>query len=119
MNTRELVQKWFDVWTSGDFENIPVTDDFTHISPYGTIKGKSAYLDLVRANQDKFLGHEFIIHDEIYENEKACIWYTAFKGDFQLQVSEWHYVEDGFIQKIVAHYNIEGEISPDRQLKNL
>ena len=116
MKIRELVQSWFDKWESGDFPNLPIAEDFQHTSPYGVISGKDAYLDLVKANLDKFLGHQFMIHDQIFEDHRACIRYTALKEDFRLEVSEWHYEKNGLIQEIVAYYNIEGEISEARKL---
>lgn len=116
MNSKETVKSWFDKWATGDFLNLPIANTFKHTSPYGTIDGKEAYLDLVKANKDKFLGHHFEIHDEFYGEDKACIRYTAIKVDFKLEVSEWHYLKGGLIEEIVAYYNIEGEISKERQL---
>ena len=71
---------------------------------------------LIEANKDKFLGHRFEFHDEIYNREKACVRYSAIKDNFNLEVSEWYYSKDGLIDKIIAYYNIEGEISNDRKL---
>ncbi len=119
MEAKALVEKWFSKWENGDFLDLPITNDFSHTSPYGTIKGKEEYIGLVEANKDKFLGHRFEIHDEIYYKNKACIRYTAFKKDFTLEVSEWHYTSEGLIKKIIAYYNIKGEISDDRKLKNI
>lgn len=119
MTTQLIVKKWFAIWEEGNFEDIPICTNFSHTSPYGTINGKKDYLDLVNANRDKFLGHRFEIHDELYGDNKACIMYTAIQGDFRLEVSEWHYIERDCIKKIIAHYNIEGEISEERKLKNL
>lgn len=116
MEIRALVDSWFQKWESGDFQNLPIAEDFQHTSPYGIISGKGPYLELVAANLDKFLGHKFIIHDQIYEGNRGCIRYTALKDDFRLEVSEWHYERNGLIQEIVAHYNIEGEISEARKL---
>lgn len=118
MTAEELVKNWFDAWEKGDFHQLPISDSFTHTSPYGIIKGKAAYVELVAANQDKFLGHRFEIHDELYSSNHGCVRYTAVQGDFRLEVSEWHYVKDGFIQEIVAYYNIPGEIREDRKLKD-
>jgi hypothetical protein len=56
---KDLIHEWFDKWEQGDFLNIPVSDDFTHTSPFGEITGKDAYLKLVEKNQDKFLGYHF------------------------------------------------------------
>lgn len=109
MTTKQIVRDWFEKWENGNFQELPLIKHFKHTSPYGTIKGKKEYLDLVQANQDKFLGHRFIIHDAIYENEKACIRYTAAQGDFNLEVSEWHFIEGNLIAEIIAYYNIEEE----------
>ena len=117
MNPLELVQNWFDCWTSGDFHQLPITDDFRHTSPYGTIKGKEAYIKLVEANREKFLGHQFNIHDTMADTDKACVRYTAVKGDFRLEVTEWHYTKHGAIHEIIAYYNIEGEIKEERKLE--
>lgn len=116
MTTEQLVNKWFDCWEHGDFENIPVSDNFSHISPYGIIKTKKSYLALVRLNKDQFLGHDFIIHDILADGDKACVRYTAVKGNFKLDVSEWHYCNENLIEKIVAYYHI-GDIRADKKLK--
>lgn len=115
MNFKNVTHDWFDKWKKGDFLHLPITEDFIHISPFGTITGKEAYLQLVIDNKDKFLGYDFIIHDEIYDEHKACIQYTAIQGDFKLEVSEWHYFKNQLIHKVIAHYHI-GEIREDRKL---
>lgn len=119
MTAKALVHEWFNKCELGDFLNLPITEDFTHTSPYGTIEGRIAYIKLVEANKDKFLGHRFNIHDILWEDNKACVRYTAIKDDFRLEVSEWFYIKNDLISKIVAHYNIEGDISDERKLQNL
>lgn len=116
MNAEILVRKWFVCWEKGDFEQLPITNNFIHTSPYGTIEGKSTYLEIVKANRDKFLGHRFTLHDAFYGADKACVRYSAIKEEFRLEVSEWHYIQNGMIHKIIAYYNIEGEISEERKL---
>jgi len=116
MNIKNLVKTWFSKWEEGDFHHLPVSDNFKHTSPFGTIDGKKAYLDLVEKNKDKFLGHVFKLHDAIYEKDRACVRYTASQGDdFSLDVSEWYYVKNGLIEEIIAYYHI-GEIREERQL---
>jgi hypothetical protein len=115
----QLVQSWFDKWTTGDFKDLPISNHFKHTSPYGTIDGKEVYEKLIADNVDQFLGHTFEIHDAFYGEENACVRYTAIKENFRLDVSEWYYCSKGKIDHIIAHYNIEGEISEDRKLKNL
>lgn len=118
MNSKYLVKKWFEVWENGDFLNLPISNNFVHTSPFGTIESKKSYLDLVESNKDKFLGYSFEIHDIIYEPEKACVRYTARQGkDFSLDVSEWYYFNETQITKIIAYYHI-GEIRTERELKD-
>lgn len=115
-DARSLVACWFACWESGDIEQLPVTEDFCHTSPFGKIEGKEAYLALVNNNREKFLNHKFDIIDAMYEPQKACIRYLAKQPDFQLAVTEWHYCSDGLIREIVAYYHI-GDIRKDRQLQ--
>lgn len=115
MNTEALVKKWFALWEAGDYAHLPLAENFTHTSPFGTIEGKAAYLGLVAANPDKFLGYRFKLHDGLYEKSRACVRYTALQNDFKLDVSEWYYVKDDLIESIVSYYHI-GEIRDDRKL---
>lgn len=119
MDIRELVRAWFKAWDEGNYEGIPVTDNFIHTSPYGTIDGKKLYLALVKANKEKFLGNRIEIHDELYAGDRACVRYTITNSAFTMEVSEWLYAGKGLIKEIISYYNIEGDISDDRQLAGL
>lgn len=116
MDSEQLIKQWFYKWEQGDFLNLPIAEKFKHTSPFGTINGKHAYLDLVKQNRDKFLGYTFKIHDALYGINNACVRYTAKQGDnFELDVSEWYYIKDALIEEIVAYYHI-GEIREERIL---
>ena len=77
---QNLIDEWFTKWREGDFLHLPVTDSFSHTSPFGTIDGKDAYLSLVAKNKDKFLGYQFVIHDQLVNETNACVRYTALQG---------------------------------------
>lgn len=115
MKTKALIQKWFQLWEKGDFQRLPITPDFKHTSPFGIIDGKNNYLELVENNRDKFLGYTFTIIDALYEDKKACVRYKGKQNDFELDVSEWYYLEGDLIKSVVAYYHI-GEVRADRQL---
>lgn len=119
MNIRELVRTWFGKWEEGDYLGLPLAEDFRHTSPYGTIEGKEAYLDLVSSNTDKFLNNTFEFHDEFFGENRACVRYTVRQGDFSQDVSEWLYEKNGLLAEIVSYYNIKGEISSDRKLEGM
>ena len=116
MSMESLVNDWFAKWEKGEFRYLPVSDSFTHTSPFGTIDGKDAYLELIEANQDKFLGYKFEIHDRIIQEDSACVRYTASQGDFVLDVTEWHYAKNNLIEEIIAYYHL-GDIREERKLR--
>ena len=116
IESERLVIEWFEIWQKGNFQDLPIAEHFSHTSPFGVVQGKKAYLNLVESNAEKFLGYTFEIQDAIYEEDKACVRYKAKQGDdFELEVSEWHYINMGLIEKVVAYYHI-GEIREDREL---
>ena len=119
MDLKELVRKWFKAWEEGNYRSIPVTEDFVHTSPYGTIEGRETYLKLVEENKDKFLGNKIELLDEIYSENNACVRYTITNKNFSMDVSEWFYKSNNAIKEIIAYYNIEGEISESRKLSGL
>jgi hypothetical protein len=116
MELKKLVQLWFQKWEDGDFENIPIEETFTHTSPYGTVTGKKAYLSLVGANKEAFLGNNFELHDEIYEQERACVRYTMRSRDFSMEVSEWFFLGNNRIKAIISYYNV-GEVSYEKNFE--
>ncbi|MFW9787764.1 MAG: nuclear transport factor 2 family protein [Candidatus Thorarchaeota archaeon] len=116
MELRELVKLWFRKWEEGDFENIPIEENFQHTSPYGTIEGKKSYLSVVDANRDAFLGNTFELHDEIYDQKKACVRYTMRSGDFSMEVSDWFFAGESKIEKIVSYYNVGKQVSYEEDL---
>lgn len=71
---------------------------------------------MVQSNMDKFLGYKFLIHDLLCEENRACVRYSAKQDEFELEVSEWHYCENGLINNTISYYHI-GEIKEERQLK--
>ncbi|MEQ8518647.1 MAG: nuclear transport factor 2 family protein [Cytophagales bacterium] len=117
METKDLVEEWFSKWESGEIDELPINADFIHESPFGQIIGRDNYLDLVGKNLDKFLGYQFTLHDALYEKNRACVRYTALQGEMSLDVSEWYYIENQLIKKIIAYYHI-GEIREERKLSN-
>ncbi|MBT8143023.1 MAG: nuclear transport factor 2 family protein [Gammaproteobacteria bacterium] len=102
------IQKWFDVWESGKLEELPVTDDFSHTSPFGTIAPKSAYLEIVSKNRAEFLGNVFTILDQIQEGNKLVVRYDLSNKNtgLEMRVCECYELEGDLINEIHAYYNI-------------
>lgn len=117
MVMRDLVTAWFQSWESGRFRDIPVTPEFVHVSPFGSVDGRDAYLSLVEANVDAFLGFTFQIHDAMFDDERACVRYTATRDGNDLEAAEWFYGSPDGITKIISYYNVGDasypEMAPD------
>ena len=112
MGLETQVRQWFAGWEAGEYRTLPITDGFAHTSPFGVVEGKDAYLALVEANEDSFLGFRFVIHDELYAAGSACVRYTASKGEISLDASEWFFGTDAGIDRIISYYNV-GDASYD------
>lgn len=117
-NIKQIVHQWFSIWESGNYRELPISANFCHISPFGTIDGKENYMDLIQANEDKFIGYKFELLDELYDMEKACVRYRCTQGDFELEVSEWYEIKGNLISNVIAYYHI-GDIRKDRELNQI
>ena len=117
MSIQELVHSWFELWKTGEFESLPLAENFTHTSPYGKVEGKEAYLDLARANKESFTGNRFEIHEILFDKHRACVRYTMISPTGTLEVSEWIYEENGLIAEIIAYYNLEEERKAGRGIE--
>ncbi len=105
-NIYSIVEKWFSCWETGELDQLPITNDFEHTSPFGTISSKSTYLDIVEKNKDRFLGKSFQIIDKIIEGNNACVRYEVINPDGNMDVCEWYTMEGGLIKNIYSYYNI-------------
>lgn len=116
METEKIVNQWFDCWEKGALEKLPISESFSHTSPFGVIQPKSQYMQIVEANTDKFLNHRFEIHDAFYSEDKAVVRYTAYQNEEPLDVSEWYYIKNGLIESIISHYHI-GDIKSESRIE--
>lgn len=90
----------FEKWLNRDFYNWPIAEDFIHTNPSEAITGKQNYIEIVEQNKDKFLNYNFNLHGGIYGSDKACLRYTAIRGEFELKVSEWYFEKNNLISEI-------------------
>ncbi len=102
----DWVDVWFDTWERGDILNLPLSENFVHISPYGTIRGKSQYLKLVQANRDRFLGNRFIIHNRLGDGNPVCVRYTLESGNSAMEIAEWLFLSNSGIDKDSSYYKM-------------
>lgn len=111
--TKKFIQDWFTKWENGDFLNQPLNPNFEHHSPYGIIKGKKDYLAIVAQHPDKFLGHQFNLHNILVENNIGVVRYTTSKDHHSMDVTEWFYCDKQGINKIISYYDKSNQINKE------
>ena len=100
--SRKLVDSWFDAFRKRDITLLQLAEDFVHTSPFGEIKGRQVYLDLVRENEEAFFSPTLEILDVIGDGEKFAVRYLVNKNP----ACDCIYVQDGQISKIYSYYHV-------------
>ena len=105
---RPVIQ-WFESWNTGDIDHLPITDDFRHTSPFGTIETKARYLEIVNKNREAFLGNRLTLLRQIVDDENVCVQFRQVRDDdpaFEMIVCEWYVLDGDKIKEIQSFYNI-------------
>lgn len=101
MLSTELVDSWFDAFRERDLSKLVLAEDFVHTSPFGEIKGREAYLDLVRGNPEAFFSPTIEIIDVLDGGDKYAVRYLV-NGN---PACDCIYVEEAQISKIYSYYH--------------
>lgn len=108
LNLHPVVKKWFRCWEKGNIEELPIADDFSHTSPFGTIKPKAKYLEIVGKNRKDFLGNTLTVTQQIKEGSQVCVQFEQKNKNtgLEMTVCEWYVLEGDLIKEIRSFYNI-------------
>lgn len=103
-----VVEKWISCWETGNIDELPITDDFKHSSPFGIIKTKQRYLEVVEKNRKDFLGNQLTFIKQIKENNRVCVQFEQKNTNTGLEmlVCEWYVLEGDKIKEINSFYNV-------------
>ena len=101
---RKLVDTWFDAFRNKDIAQLERTlaEDFVHHSPFGAIKSRKAYLDLVRENTEAFFSPTIEILDVLESGDKFAARYLVNDNP----ACDCIYVRDGQIAEIFSYYHV-------------
>lgn len=107
-NLHPIVAKWFACWESGKLEELPIAEDFSHTSPFGTISPKSKYMDIVNKNKKDFLGNTLTVTRQIQDGDNVCVQFEQKNNNTGLEMTvwEWYVIEGDKIKEIRSFYNI-------------
>jgi hypothetical protein len=99
---RKIVDAWFDAFREKDISKLKLAEEFVHSSPFGEIKGRKAYLDMVRENEEAFFSPTLEILDVFEDGDKFAVRYLV-NGN---PACDCIYVQDGQISKIYSYYHV-------------
>lgn len=101
--SRKLAEAWFEVFRNRDIDKLArlLAEDFVHTSPFGEIKPRQAYLDLVRANPQAFFSPVIEILDLFDCGDKVAVRYLVNKNP----ACDCIYARDGQIAEIFSYYH--------------
>lgn len=108
INVHPVVKKWLSCWETGDIEALPISDDFSHTSPFGTIETKKRYLEIVSKNKKDFLGNTLTVINQIQQDHQVCVQFEQKNANTGLEmvVCEWYTLEGEQIKHIHSFYNV-------------
>ena len=101
--SRQLAEAWFAAFRNKDIAQLERTlaEDFVHSSPFGEIKPRQAYLDLVRANPEAFFSPLIEVLDMFDCGDKVAVRYLVNNNP----ACDCIYVRDGQIAEIFSYYH--------------
>jgi len=100
--SRNLVDAWFEAFREKDISKLELAEDFVHTSPFGEIKGRQVYLDLVRENSEAFFSPTIKILDVFENGDKFAVRYLVNENP----ACDCIYIQDGQISKIFSYYHV-------------
>lgn len=108
INVHPVVNQWLNCWETGDLESLPIKENFSHTSPFGTITGKERYLEIVNKNKADFLGNSLTVTHQIQEGCKVCVQFEQKNKNtgLEMTVCEWYTLDGDKIQAIRSFYNV-------------
>lgn len=99
---RKIVDAWFDAFREKDISKLKLAEGFVHSSPFGEIKSRKAYLDMVRDNEEAFFSPTLEILDVVEDGDKFAVRYLVNNNP----ACDCIYVRDGKITKIYSYYHV-------------
>ena len=100
--SKKLVEAWFAAFQEKDMSKLKLAEEFVHRSPFGEIRGRETYLNLIRENAEAFFSPTIEIQDILGSDSKFAVRYLVDGNP----ACDCIYVSEGQITKIYAYYHV-------------
>ncbi len=98
---RKIADGWLDAFKTKDVSKLQLAEGFVHMSPFGEIRGKKAYLDLVDQNSEAFFSKQIEAIDTFDCGDKFAVRYLVDGRP----ACDCIYVCNGEIREIHSYYH--------------
>jgi len=100
----KLASIWIDYWIAGKPDEIPLAENFTHLSPFGTVSGREKYLEWVKPLAAKNVA-SLKIFKTLGKGDEAVIWFEMKTPNSVVQCCDWVHTIDSEIVSINSFYD--------------
>ena len=106
---REIADAWLQAFIEKDLTNLKLAEDFVHTSPFGAIRGRDIYLEIVRANEEAFFSQSIDMVD-VFRGPESLPGIVGEKFVYRYRVGEMDacdcvYIQNGQIAEIFSYYH--------------
>lgn len=102
---KHLTHHWILVGNDGDPATLPLTEDFTHTSPYGTINGRERYLEMVIPMAKQNFAN-LTIEDVLVSGSQSVVRYNnRMAGAIDVPSGDWLEFVDGELARVWSNTN--------------
>ena len=98
---REIAESWLVAFQAKDISLLQLADDFVHTSPFGEVRGKDVYLELIRANEDAFFENSIDVIDFLDCGDRFAVRYVVG----EMRACDVIYVRDERIAEVHSYYH--------------
>lgn len=95
---------WINGWIEGKPDEIPLTDDFTHSSPFGVVSGRQEYLEWVKPLSAQNVMSLTIVKT-LGGKDEAAIWFEMRSPKGTTLCCDWLHIRNGKIASIQSFYD--------------
>lgn len=104
----KLARAWIEGWNAGTPDDIPLSRDFTHSSPFGVVRGREKYLSWVKPLAAKNVTASLKIVKTLGGDGEAVIWFEMTTPLGVVPCCDWLRIKGGEIVAVTSFYDATG-----------
>jgi ketosteroid isomerase-like protein len=99
----QVVRDYLEALVRKDYSSLPLSEDITHVSPFGTITGRKPFIEACKLVVSET--REIILQDLLEEGDSVSVRYEAVTPVRRMPITEWYTLRNGLIARIDAYFD--------------